>query len=117
MAALEAAALKAEERARFLEAKYADTEAELMRSAQEHQAAVQAWDAQQDEYFEMIVKRSQIFMKRWSMRSHLKTWRETTAESRQSRANQDMAAMIAEKDGLSKRSQEEKRRLAARRVG
>ena len=111
MAALEAAALKAEERARFLEAKYADTEAELMRSAQEHQAAVQAWDAQQDEYFEMIVKRSQIFMKRWSMRSHLKTWRETTAESRQSRANQDMSAMIAEKDGLSKRSEEEKKRL------
>ena len=69
------------------------------------------WEQQQEEQHESLVKRSQIFMKRWTMRSHLSKWRQVTAAASAERLQGNMSALAAEHEGLSVQSQQDRERL------
>jgi len=112
-AALEEEVKKSFERARALEKQYADTQASLQRAVQEHEEAERGWEGQQESQYESLVRRSQIFMKRWCMRSHLAIWTQTLVAARQQRLEDNVAKLSAEKASLSAASEEEKLRLVS----
>jgi chromosome segregation ATPase len=112
-AALEEEVQKSLERARALEKQYAETQASLQRAVQEHEEAERGWEGQQESQYESLVRRSQIFMKRWCMRSHLAIWTQTLVAARQQRLEDNVAKLSAEKASLSAASEEEKLRLVS----
>ena len=113
IAELEAQVKKSEEHARALEEKYAATESALKEANLSHVEATRAWERQQEEQYESLVKRSQIFMQRWTLRSHLSAWHQQVAAVRAGALQQSMADLEAEKEGLSAEAEKEKLRLLA----
>jgi chromosome segregation ATPase len=113
MAALEEEMQKSQERARALEARYTETHSDLQRAAEEREEAERQWEAQQEAQHESLVKRSQIFMKRWCLRSHLAVWTQTYVAARQQRLQDDVTELSAEKARLAETAEEEKSRLVS----
>ena len=67
---------QSEDKVRQLEDKYMSAEELLHRTEHDHEESQRLWRSQLQEQREKLVKRSQTFLKRWSVRSHFALWKQ-----------------------------------------
>ena len=98
---------QSEDKVRQLEDKYMSAEELLHRTEHDHEESQRLWRSQLQEQREKLVKRSQTFLKRWSVRSHFALWKQAVIVIHEER--QELAFQALEQAAL--KSEERARAL------